>query len=312
MSEDEELDLEELDEDTELDEETDIGDPLAAVEENPDNARNNVSGQEIGGNDRVPNIVGRNAGPAEPIQGIQEDVAALIEGEELTEEFKQKAATIFEAAVISRVRQESARLEEAYEAQLTEEIEAIKEGLVEKTNGYLDYVVEQWMEHNEIALDRGIVSEHLGSFIEGLKSLFEEHYIDIPEEKYDVLSAIEESLEEVSLKLDEQVAMNIELNSIISGYEAQAIVEEACSGLVETDKAKLRSLAEELEFEGIETFAKKVQTIRESYFVNKTPAKAVVESVVTDTPVMLTEEGSSRPVDPSIKNYMSVLDNLKK
>jgi len=242
------------------------------------------------------------------IASIQEDVAALVDGEDLSEEFKQKAATIFEAAVMNRVKQEVAKLDESYEAKLVEQVEQIKEGLVEKVDGYLDYVVEQWMTQNEIALESGMKSEILEGFVGGLKSLFEQHYIDIPEEKFDVLGTLEEEVEDLKAKLNEQVASNVELNKELSTYQVAQIVAELSEGLVETDKEKFHALVEELEFDGVETFTKKAQTIRESYFTNKKATTTVVESVVTDTPVTLTEE---KVIPAHMRGYLSVLDNLK-
>jgi hypothetical protein len=238
---------------------------------------------------------------------FKEDVEALINGEDLTEEFKAKAATIFEAAIITRVKQEVTRLEEEFEARLEEEAAKNQEGLVEKVDGYLNYIVEQWFTQNEIALESGMKSEILEGFVSGLKGLFEEHYIDVPEEKFDVLGALEEHNSELQAKLDEQVAANVELNKALNESTRSEIIDGALDGLTETDKEKFLGLAEELAFEDAESFAKKVQTIRENYFTNK--ASTIVESVVTDTPIeMIAEE---KAVDPSIRKYMSVLNNIK-
>lgn len=237
---------------------------------------------------------------------INEDVAALIDGEDLTEEFKQKAATIFEAAVVTRVQAEVAKLEEGYEAKLQEATEQIKEGLSEKVDGYLDYVVEQWMEQNEIALERGMKSEILENFVSGLKGLFEEHYIDVPEEKFDVMEALETQIEDLTQKLDEQVEINVELNQEVAKHEVKEIIANLSEGLVDTDKEKFQALVEELEFDGVETFEKKAQTIRESYFTNKAKVAPTTEgSVVTDEPVALTEE--TVIADPVMRNYVSAI-----
>ena len=238
---------------------------------------------------------------------FKEDMDALFNGEELTEEFKEKATTIFEAAVMTRINEAFATIEEEFEARLQEEAAKNQEGLVEKVDGYLNYIVEQWFTQNEIALESGMKSEILEGFVSGLKGLFEEHYIDIPEEKFDVLGAQEEAISELQAKLDEQVAANVELNKALNESTRNEIVDGALDGLTETDKEKFLGLAEELAFEDSESFSKKVQTIRENYFTNK--ASTLVESVVTDTPVeTLTEE---KAVDPSIRKYMSVLNNIK-
>lgn len=315
-------------------EETDINDPSDGSEENPENKKNNVGNQTVGGKAKSANVVtkdasapesshiaglntdggtkieGQNPDNARNVNTMKEDIEALVEGEELTEEFKEKAATIFEAAVMSRVKQEVAKLDEAYERKLAEQAEVFKEGLVEKVDGYLDYVVEQWIEQNEIALESGMKSEILEGFVGGLKSLFEEHYIDVPEEKFDVLGALEEQVEELNSKLNEQLASNVEMNKQLSMFQIEQVKSELSEGLVETDKEKFFALVEELDFDGVESFAKKAQTIRESYFTNKATTH-VVESVVTDAPVALNEEAPTRAIDPSIKGYLSVLDNLK-
>lgn len=281
--------------------------------DNEDNKKNNVDKQEIGGKAKTANVVTTSASAPEAthISSMKEDIAALVDGEELSEEFREKAATIFEAAVLSRVKQEVAKLDEAYEVMVAEQVEQIKEGLVEKVDGYLDYVVEQWMEQNEIALESGMKSDILEGFVGGLKSLFEEHYIEVPEEKFDVLGSLGEQVDELNDKLNEQVASNVELNKQLAQFQIEHVVAELSEGLVETDKEKFAALVEELEFDGVETFAKKAQTIRESYFTNKATTSAVVESVVTDAPVTLTEDMSTKYVDPSIRGYLSVLDKLK-
>ena len=262
--------------------------------ENEDNSRNNVDKQDLPVKEEV-------------TLDIKEDVAALVNGEELSEEFKQKAATIFEAAVMNRVKQEVAKLDEAYDVRLNEQVEQIKEGLVEQVDGYLDYVVEQWIEQNEIALESGMRSEILEGFVGGLKSLFEQHYIDIPEEKYDVLGDLEGQVAELQTKLDEQFKLNAETQSELFQYQAAQIVSDLSEGLVDTDKEKFVSLVEELEFDGVESFEKKAKTIRESYFTNKVQNSAS-SSVVTDTPVTLTEE---KVIPTHMKGYLSILDNLK-
>jgi hypothetical protein len=239
---------------------------------------------------------------------VSEDVAALTNGEDLSEEFKTKAATIFEAAVITRVKSEVAKLQEEFEIQLEEQVEEIKEGLVEKVDGYLNYIVEQWIEQNEIALESGMKSEILESFVQGLKGVFEEHYIDIPEEKFDVLGDMHEKLQQLESKLDEAVANNVELTNYINEQSRIASVYEAAEGLVDTDAEKFVGLAEELTYEDAESFKKKLQTIRENYFINN-KSTTLVESVVTDSPV-LTEE--YKAVDPMMKSYLSVLNSIKK
>ncbi len=241
---------------------------------------------------------------------IQEDVNALFNGEEgFSEEFRQKAETIFEAAVMTRVKSELTRMEEEYQTQLAEQVDQVKEGLVEKVDGYLDYVVEQWMEQNEIALESGMKSDILESFVGGLKGLFEEHYIDVPEEKYDVLGNMEQHIVTLEDKLNETTEKNVELSKKIDELARQKTIEEASSGLTDTEVDKFKGLAEELSYEDQETFKTKLQTIRENYFGEKKTTSSVVSSVVSDEAVTLTED---KVVDPSIKSYLQVLNSIKK
>ena len=240
---------------------------------------------------------------------VKEDVAALTEGEELSEEFKQKAETIFEAAVVARVKAETARIEEEFETRLNEQVEKNVEGLVEQVDGYLGYVAEQWIEQNELALERGMKSEILEGFVEGLKGLFEQHYIDVPEERFDVLGQMEEKVEELEDKLNEQVKKNIEAQKVIAEHQRKEILDVAKEGLTDTEVEKLMGLAEELAFDDAETFAKKVQTIRESYFTNKAKSGKIVESVITDGPVEELTEEVKKSVDPKMAAYMSALYN---
>jgi hypothetical protein len=245
----------------------------------------------------------------EEVLDVKEDVAALVEGEELSEEFKQKAETIFEAAVVARVKRETARIEEEFETRLAEAVEKNVEGLVEQVDGYLGYVAEQWIEQNELALERGMKSEIMEGFVEGLKGLFEEHYIDVPEERFDVLGQMEEKMEALEEKLDEQVAKNVELTKVVAQNTRKEIVAEAKAGLTDTDVEKFDALVEELSFDDAETFQKKVQTIRESYFTNKAKTDTIVESVVTDEPVEELTEAVKKPVDPKMAAYMSAMYN---
>ena len=232
---------------------------------------------------------------------VSADVAALINGESLSEEFKTKAATIFESAVVVRVKEEVARLEEEFESKLAEQVDAITEGLVEKIDGYLDYVVEQWIEQNEIALENGVKGDIMESFITGMRDLFKEHYIEVPEEKYDVIGEMETQIDYLNAKLDEQFAANVEMKKSLQEHARKDIVSELSEGLADTDSEKFHALVEELSFEDVDTFKVKVQTIRENYFTVK--PQSTVQSVVTDTPVEeLTEE--TKYIDPSVAAYV--------
>lgn len=237
------------------------------------------------------------------------DVAALFNGEEgLTEEFRQKAETIFEAAVTSRIKEEVARITEAleaqYEAKLEEEIEKTVEGLVEHVDGYLNLMVEQWMENNEVALESGMKSDILESFVGGLKSLFEQHYIEVPEEKFDLVGEMETEIETLKAKLDEAVATNVELNKALNESTRESIVAEACEGLSDIEAEKLQTLAEEISFEDSESFAQKMQTIRENYFVKK--------AAKVETPSILAEETiqEEKSVPAEMQAYVKTISTL--
>lgn len=242
--------------------------------------------------------------PEELVVDVKDDVAALVNGEDLSEEFKTKAATIFEAAIVTRVKAEVAKLEEEFEARLEEETAKNIEGIVEKVDGYLDYVVEQWISNNELALENGIKSEIMESLFTGLKGLLEEHNIDMPEEKIDLVAELEEETAELQAKLDEQLAANVELHQVINEATRAAILDEAAEGLAETDKEKFEALAEELSFEDAKTFQTKVQTIRENYFTVKT---STIETVVTDTPIVEEVEAPKANLTPRMAAYVSAL-----
>jgi hypothetical protein len=236
---------------------------------------------------------------------VSEDVAALTSDETLSEEFKQKAATIFEAAVVARVKQELATIEEEFEARLNEEVQQVTEGLVDKVDGYLDYVVEQWMKQNEIALEAGLKSEITENFIGGLKSLFEEHYIDIPEEKYDLVGELEQRATDAEEKLNEAIAQSIELKKQLDENTKKEIVGDLKAGLTETEVEKFTSLAAEIVFESADSYKEKLTTIRESYFKSeKSEVKGGVEDEATPAEQKVMVE--------SIARYAQALGKFKK
>ncbi len=239
---------------------------------------------------------------------VSEDVAALVNGEELSEEFKTKAATIFEAAVVTRVKAEVSKLEEEFESKLAEQVESFKEGLVEKVDGYLNYMVEQWIADNELALESGIKSEIMEDFIEKIKVAFQESYIEIPEERFDVLADMEEKLQSLESKLDETVAKNVELTKAINESARQATIDAYVKDMADTEVEKFKSLAEELAYDDAESFKAKLQTIRENYFTKK--ATSEVKSVVTDSAVEELKE--EKVVDPSVKAYLAAFNSIKK
>ena len=200
---------------------------------------------------------------------VSADVEALTADESLSEEFKSKAATIFEAALKSKVSEMKKKMNASYEQKLKEESESAKAELVEKVDSYLSYVVEEWMKENQLAVERGIKGEIAEDFIGGLKKLFEDHYIDVPDEKYNVLEDQASKIEDLEKKLNEQIEKNIELNKSNGELVKQDIIDEAGSDLTDTQKEKFNKLAEEVEFSNSEDFKTKVSTIKESYFGKK-------------------------------------------
>jgi len=228
---------------------------------------------------------------------FSQDVDALVSGEELSEEFRVKAATIFEAAVTSRVNDEVKSLQEAFEESLTEEVEKIKTDLAEKVDDYVSYATKQWIEENALAVEHGIKNEMAESFFKGLKDLYVEHNFTVPEEKFNLLDGMTGELDEMEKKLNEQIDTNIALQKRIGEYSKMEIVNDAAAGLAETQKEKLASLAEGVEFENEEDFRKKIETIKESYFTRK----AEVAEKATEP----TEEASQPLVESTTSGTMS-------
>jgi antitoxin component of MazEF toxin-antitoxin module len=225
-----------------------------------------------------------------------EDVNALVAGEDLSEEFRAKAATIFEAAVTSRVNKEVAALTEAFESTLVEEIEKIQTELAEKVDDYLTYAAENWMKENALQIEHGIKTEMAESFFNGLKGLFLEHNFSVPEEKFNLLDGMVEEIDDMEAKLNEQIDANVALNKRIGEFVKMEIVNECAVGLAETQKEKLASLAQGVEFETEEDFRNKVNTIKESYFTRKAETASAVEP---------TEEVSEPLVEETTSGSMS-------
>jgi len=208
---------------------------------------------------------------------VKEDIEALVGDADLSEEFKQKAATIFEAAINSKVKAEQERLQSEYDTKFEEEISKSKSELTEKVDSYLNYVVEEWMKENKLALERGIKGEIAEDFISGLKKLFEDHYIDVPDEKYDVLEDQASKIEDLEKKLNEEIEKNVEMNKVNGGYKRQEIIDEHSKDLADTAKEKFDSLVEGVEYSSEEDFATKVKTIKESYFEQKAEKSATAD-----------------------------------
>jgi hypothetical protein len=238
---------------------------------------------------------------------IEEDVNALIGEEELSEEFREKAKTIFEAAINSRVNQIKEELESVYEERLLEEVQEIKESLGERVDSYLEYVADEWFQENQLSVEKGLKEELTESFMSGLRGLFEEHYVSIPEEKYDVLESMVEKLDEMETKLNEQIEKNVSLNKRLAESVAEGIFEQISSGLADTQKDKLASLAESVEFESEEEYREKLETLKESYF----PSRVVSPSAKTET---LSEgvDVSSENISDSMSAYLRTLSTFSK
>ena len=197
---------------------------------------------------------------------VSSDINALVDGEDLSEEFKEKAATIFEAAVKSKTRKELERITEDQQVAMAIEIDEYKDTLSEKVDQYLDYVVEEWMKENELAIERGLKGEIAEDFISGLKQLFEDHYIDVPNEKYNVLEAQSDKIAELEEQLNSVMENNIKMNSVNSELVREQVIAEVVSGLADTEVEKFKSLTEEIDFKDQDTFREKLDTLKESYF----------------------------------------------
>jgi hypothetical protein len=210
---------------------------------------------------------------AEIEEEIQEDVSALLSGEDLSEEFRDKAKLVFESALNARTQQIEEAIQYHYEQRLVEEVEFIKEELTERLDSYLEYVADEWVQENALAIDQGIKSEMTESFLQGMKSLFEEHYVTIPEEKYDVIESMVDKLDEMETKLNEQIERNVALNKRLAESVTDVIFAEVTEGLALSQKDKLASLAENVEFDSEEDYREKLVTLRESYFPRYTSAQ---------------------------------------
>ena len=232
---------------------------------------------------------------------VSKDVEALVEGEELSEEFKTKAATIFETAIKSKVRSELEKIQEENDKQMEEIAETSMTSMVEKVDDYLNYVVEQWMSENELAIERGLKGEIAEDFISGLKGLFEDHYIDVPDEKYDILEANLTKIEELEDKLNKQMEENVQLRKAKGELVKESMIADIADGMTDTETEKFQSLVDDVEFSDEDSYKEKLQTIKESYF-----GTGKVESEETE---VITEEGSEeiQEVSGQMAKYMSAI-----
>ena len=241
---------------------------------------------------------------------VEADVAALLQGEELSEEFQSKAKTIFETAIKTKVAEIKEELQESYATALVEELDKIKEGLTERVDGYLEYVADEWMQENALQVEQGLKTEMTESFLEGMKSLFEEHYVTIPEEKYDVLNSMVDKLDEMESKLNEQIDRNVALNRRLAESNADGVFTAVSEGLADTQKEKLATLAENVEFESETDYREKLETLKESYFPSKTSApKSTSENLSEE---VSTDEVISEETTPRMQAYLDVLSRAAK
>ena len=241
---------------------------------------------------------------------VEADVAALLEGEELSEEFQDKAKIIFEAAIKTKVAEIKEELHESYATALVEELDTIKAGLTERVDGYLEYVADEWMQENALQVEAGLKTEMTESFLEGMKSLFEEHYVTIPEEKYDVLNSMVDKLDEMESKLNEQIDRNVALNRRLAESNADGVFTAVAEGLADTQKEKLATLAENVEFESETDYREKLVTLKESYFPSKTSApKSTSENLSEE---VSTDEVISEETTPRMQAYLNVLSRAAK
>ena len=231
---------------------------------------------------------------------VEEDVNALLTGEELSEEFKEKTKTIFEAAVKSKIVAETKKIEESFEARFTEQVDTVKSELAEKMDKFLTYVAEEWKKENEIELHNGIKLEMMQSFMDGMKNLFEENYVQLPEEKYDVMQEMTDKLDEMEAKLNEQIETNMSLNGKVNSFVKESIVTEVSKGLADTQAEKFASLAEGVEFESEESFKSKLETIKESYFPK---AKVELKEDIATGEVASPVEGTMSAYVNAISRY---------
>jgi Mg/Co/Ni transporter MgtE len=234
---------------------------------------------------------------------IEEDMNALFSGEELTEEFQEKAKTIFEAAISAKVAQVAQEMEAKNEERIVEEIETVKSALIERVDSYLEYVADEWLQENELAVEHGLKSEMTESFLSGMKELFEAHYVSIPEDKYDVVKSMVNKLDEMETKLNEQIERNVSLNHRLAESVADGIVSEVAEGLALSQKEKLAQLAESVEFESETSYREKLVTLKESYFGQK---------VQKETSEQVLNEEAAPDYSGTMAQYMSILNQVAK
>ena len=239
---------------------------------------------------------------------VEQDVQALFEGEELSEEFQSKARTIFEAAIKEKVSEIKENLQTAYEQALVEEVASVRDELTERVDAYLEYVADEWIQENQLQVESGLKTEMTESFLEGMKSLFEEHYVSVPEDKYDVLESMVDKLDEMESKLNEQIERNVALNQRLAESNSDVILADVSEGLALSQKEKLASLASNVEFESETDYREKLVKLKESYFPSKTSAPSAHSETISEG----TQVDSPQQVSSAMEAYMQTLGRVAK
>ena len=276
--------------------------PAEAVSDEIEDGQELVNEEE----EETTEIVSEEEAPAIEYD-IEEDVNALLEGEELSEEFQEKARTIFETAINAKVGEIKEQLQSAYEQALVEEISTIKEGLEERLDAYLEYVADEWIQENALQVEHGLKTEMTESFLAGMKGLFEEHYVTIPEDRYDVIESMVDKLDEMESKLNEQIERNVALNKRLAESVADVIFADVAEGLALSQKDKLATLAENVEFESESDYREKLVTLRKSYFPEHSTQKEHSETISEGTEVV-----ASTQATPIMESYMDTLRRVSK
>ena len=280
-------------------------DPMKGMKENEEVSDEVIEEEEVATDE----VVAETTVDETPEVDIEEDVNALFGGEDLSEEFKEKAKLVFETALNSKVSEVKEALEAKYQETLEERIAEEKSALSDRVDNYLEYVADEWFSENALAVEQGLKTDMTESFLSGMRSLFEEHYVTIPEEKYDVLESMVEKLDDMETKLNEQIEKNVSLNSRLGESVANGILESVSEGLASTQKEKLASLSESVEFESEESYREKLATLRESYFSSKAKSPAAKSDTISEG--VDNAEGVGSPTG-SMAAYMKTLSAFGK
>ena len=284
-------------------EEEEVAGEVVEEEETTASAEDVVSEEETSEEE----VVSEEEQAPEAEYNIEEDVEALLAGEELSEDFQEKARTIFEAAIKTKVAEVQEELKAQYETTLEEEVSVIKEELTSRVDAYLEYVASEWISENQLAIEQGLKAEMTESFLTGMRSLFEDHYVTIPEEKYDVTTAMVEKLDEMEDKLNEQIKSNVALNQRLAESVADVIFSEVCEGLALSQKDKLASLAENVEFDSEDNYREKLATLRNSYFPENAGAQRDTSENISES-----SESIAQPVTGLMESYLDTLTRVSK